>query len=277
MYDCFAGLQTPPRCNQQTVRELQHKLLHWAATELAPHRTPMAWHNAYTDCGDLGGCGLPDAPPPATAGNPSTIVQVYSSTRIGKTVLSASELVANATKAGYRVVMSDASRLYLDTGSTDPAAYTRNLWDDIGAGLANAQRPLLLGGAMPLWSDTYCSGTVECGGWAYCPGSPWPAGAPFPTRGAGSTCVSSLGWMQSSDQDAAFILSAGGLLFPRANVGAGAFWNYRNDVAPNSVEVVRRTAALAASMAVRGVVGLCEPGCQCSFGSRCGAAYTPKH
>ena len=128
---------------------------------------------------------------------------------------------------------------------------------------------------MPLWSDNYCSGTVECGGWAYCPGAPWPAHAPFPTSRPGSTCPSSLGWMQSSEQDVAFVLSAGGLLFPRANFGAGAFWNYRHDVTTSSAEMLRRTDALAASMEERGVVGLCEPGCSCSFGSRCGVGYKP--
>eukprot|EP01047_Picozoa_sp_COSAG01_P039644 COSAG01_NODE_3289_length_6308_cov_4.032533_4_plen_142_part_00 len=64
----MCGLQTPPRCNQKTVRELQHKLLKFVSTELREggRKIPMAWHNAYTDCGDLDGCGLPGAPPPAT-------------------------------------------------------------------------------------------------------------------------------------------------------------------------------------------------------------------
>jgi hexosaminidase len=297
----MCGLQNPPRCNQDTVRELQHKLLSWVSSELASHRTPMAWHNAYTDCGDLNGCGKPGAPPAATQGVPSTIVQVFAGSSIGETALTASELLSNVTKAGYRAVMTDAGRLYLDTGSTNPADYRNLLWDDIGMGLSPAQLPLVLGGSMPLWSDNYCSGTVECGGWAYCPGAPWPAGAPFPTGRPGATCTSSLGWMQSSAQDAAFILSAGGLLFPRANFGAGAFWNYRydifhlcftgqlsstdgvnltdmlfrHDVATDSAEMLRRTDALAASMKERGVLGVCEPGCSCSFGSRCGVAYKP--
>ena len=76
-------------------------------------------------------------------------------------------------------------------------------------------------------------------------------------------------------QDAAFILSAGGLLFPRANIGAGAFWNYRQDITSESAEMLRRTDALAASMKARGVMGVCPPGCSCSFGSRCGNAYKP--
>ena len=150
----MCGLQSPPRCNQQTVRELQHKLLSWVSTELAPRRIPMAWHNAYTDCGDLSGCGKPGAPPPATQGIPSVIVQVYSSSTIGETTLSpASTLLANVTKAGYRAVMADAGRLYLDTGSTSPTVYRTALWDDIGTGVPKAQLPLVLGGTMPLWSD----------------------------------------------------------------------------------------------------------------------------
>lgn len=114
---------------------------------------------------------------------------MFSSAAIGTTKFTPSELVGNVTKAGYRAVMADASRLYLDTGSTDPNVYRTNLWDDIGQGLPEEQRPLLLGGSMPLWSDNYCSKTVECGGWAYCPGAPWPQGAPFPTGRAGNNLI----------------------------------------------------------------------------------------
>jgi hypothetical protein len=104
--------------------------------------------------GDLNGCGLPGAPPPATEGIPDTIVQVYAGSAIGTTKLSATALLDNVTRAGYRAVMADAGRLYLDTGSTDPSQYRKNLWDDIGTGLLlGAQRSLVLGGSMPLWSD----------------------------------------------------------------------------------------------------------------------------
>jgi len=273
----MCGLQTPPKCNQQTTRELQHKLLRWAATKLNPQRRPMAWHNAYTDCGDLGGCGLPGAPPPATQGIPSTIVEVFGGSTIGTACLSGPELLANVTKAGFTAVMADAARLYLDTGSPNPSTYRKLLWGDIAAGLpaGGAQRSRVMGGALSLWSDAYCSGKVECGGWAYCPGAPWPQDALFPTGYAADTCISGVGWMQSSEQDAAFTQSAGGLLFPRANFGAGAFWNYRADVGADGIEVLRRTGALAASMAERGVLGLCPPGCSCSFSDRCGVPSPP--
>ena len=81
--------------------------------------------------------------------------------------------------------------------------------------------------------------------------------------------------MQSEAEDAKFELSAGGLLFPRANVGAGAFWNYVEEVGPDDAELLRRTDALAASMAERGVVGLCPVNCSCDFASRCGEPYAP--
>ena len=277
----MCGLQNPPRCDARTVRSLQHRVLSWAAgtapdslqgrlrekqTNPRPVR-PMAWHNVCTDCGDYAGCALPNPVPPSSAGVPSTVVEVYAGARTGTgaATMSAAQLLANVTAAGHAAVMADAGRLYLDTGSTTPADYYKATWFDIGAPLRNTsgpQRALLLGGSLSLWSDRYCSGTVECGGWAYCPN-----GAPS------DTCVSAQGWMQDAKYDAEFIESAGGLLFPRANVGAGSFWNYRADLAPDSAEVLRRTDALAASMAGRGVMGLCPPGCSCSFGSRCGKPY----
>ena len=51
--------------------------------------------------------------------------------------------------------------------------------------------------------------------------------------------------------------------------------NFRGDFAPDSPEVLRRTTALAESMRMRGVTGLCPTNCTCSFGSRCGKAYAP--
>ena len=242
------------------------------AEELQPRRRPMAWHNVITDCGDLNGCDVPGHPPNSAAGVPSTIVEVYSSGNFA----SGAALLANSTGSGYLSVMADACCLYLDTGSPDPKVYSKSMWYDIARGLPADGRALVLGGSLSLWSDNYCSGTVECGGWAYCPGSPWPAGAPFPTSGGNtSACVSGIAWMQEEKHDDAFILSAGGLLFPRANVGAGAFWNFRPDLAHDSAEVTRRTAALAATMKARQVTGLCPQGCTCSFGSRCGKAYAP--
>ena len=268
----MCGLQTPPRCDQRSTQRLQHKLLSWVAEELQPRRRPMAWHNVITDCGDLNGCDVPGHPPNSAAGVPSTIVEVYS----GGNFPSGGALLANSTGSGYLSVMADACCLYLDTGSPDPKAYFESMWYDIARGLSDDGRALVLGGSLSLWSDNYCSGTVECGGWAYCLGSPWPAGAPFPTSGGNtSACVSGIAWMQEEQHDDAFILSAGGLLFPRANVGAGAFWNFRPDLAHDSAEVTRRTAALAATMKARQVMGLCPQGCTCSFGSRCGKAYAP--
>lgn len=181
--------------------------------------------------------------------------------------------MSNSTARGYLSVMADAARLYLDTGSTDPAIYFEKMWYDIAEELSPVLRRNVLGGSLSLWSDSYCSGVVECGGWAYCPNTPWPVGSPFPIGGEVGSCVSGIGWMQDEENDDAFIQSAGGLLFPRANVGAGAFWNFRADLPAHSGEVRRRTKALEASMLERGVLGLCPEGCSCSFSSRCGKPY----
>ena len=91
----FCGLQHPPRCNASTTRALQHRLLAWTAGKGLPSKMatprvirPMVWHNAFTDCGDLGGCALPNPAPPSVAGVPSTIVEVYAGGRIGECLLS---------------------------------------------------------------------------------------------------------------------------------------------------------------------------------------------
>jgi len=257
----MCGLQLPtPRCNYTTVQSLQHKVIAYAASL----SRPMVWHNAYTDCGDLGGCAFPDPVPPSVEGVPSTIVEVFAGALIGTQQFDAPGLLKNVTAAGYTAVMADAARLYLDTGSTDPAVYYEKMWYDIGAGLSTAERQSLIGGSLNLWSDSYCSTRVECGGWAYCPN-----GQPA------DTCVSEVGWMQSSAQNAAFELSAGGLLFPRASIGAGSFWHYSPTILHNSTEMLYRTRALAASMEERGVVGMCPKSCTCSFVSRCGQRYKP--
>ena len=217
----MCGLQTPePKCNQHTVQHLQHEILSWVATELLPARRPMAWQNVITDCGDLNGCLVPGHPPNSAAGVPQTIVEVYSRGSFPSFI----SLLANSTGDGYLSVNSDCDHLYLDTGNPAPAVYFKSMWYDIAHGLTPGLRRLVLGGSLSLWSDAYCSGTVECGGWAYCLGSKWPAGAPFPEGGNTSACVSGIGWMQDEKNDDAFIQSAGGLLFPRSNVGAGAFW-----------------------------------------------------
>ena len=110
-----------------------------------------------------------------------------------------------------------------------------------------------------------CNLQAECGGWASCIG-----GNPDTTK-----CQGQVGWMQDEKQDARFIESAGGLLFPRSNIAAGTFWHYDSALSPTSLEFGARTDALARAMADRGVLGLCPAGCACSFGSRCGAAYKP--
>ena len=250
----------PQICNGSTTASLEHKMLKYTADVL--RKRPMAWHNAMFDCGDKNGCDTPGAPKPATDGVPTTIIECY----VGEGANGSALLAKNATARGYLATQANAGRLYLDNGPTSPAAYNSAFYYDINQGTITDPEQLkrLLGGSMSLWSDNYCSVTAECGGWAQCPG-----GKPA------TSCLHSTSWMQPEKEDAAFIQSAGGLLFPRSNVGAGSFWHFNEALKPNGPEFLARTAALAKIMDARGVLGLCPPGCSCSFGGRCGADYKP--
>ena len=149
----MCGLQSPPRCNAHTVQSLQHKLLKWVDQELSPTKRPMAWHNVITDCGDYNGCTIPGHPPNSAEGVMNTIVEVYTG---------GSALLTNSTARGYVSVMADAARLYLDTGSINPATYYKAMWYDIAENVPRKFRDLVMGGSLSLWSDAYCDGEVEC-------------------------------------------------------------------------------------------------------------------
>ena len=74
---------------------------------------------------------------------------------------------------------------------------------DISTGLTPAQLPMLLGGEMSMWTDTYCY-IEQCGAF----NGPKPVGsALFPPE-------MDLPWSQS----------VAGMIWPRGYVGAAAFW-----------------------------------------------------
>jgi hypothetical protein len=270
-------------CNATTIRSLEHKMLLHVQDVLG--KRPMAWQNALFDCGDIMGCepasarrtksgkpfGVNPSEKPATDGAASTVINIYAASHIWLDGKSAEQtplwLAANATAQGFYATQTDANHLYLDTGTTSPAGYAATLWYDISGGLITSeiQKQHFLGGGVCLWSDSYCSLAAECGGWATCIGGSTPT----------SKCAGSSGWMQDSKYDRQFIQSAGGLLFPRSNIAAGSLWNYNATLSHASEEFVARTRRLAAVMEERDVMGLCPPGCSCSFGGRCGQSYSP--
>jgi hypothetical protein len=140
------GIGVNQLCNASTVRSLESKILRFVSGTL--HKRPSAWQNALFDCGDLNGCDAPGSTP-ATDGMPETIVEVYT----GDSAEDAAHLAANATARGFLTTQANAARLYLDTGSTDPASYRKALWYDINEGVITNPEQLarLLGGSMSLW------------------------------------------------------------------------------------------------------------------------------
>jgi hypothetical protein len=82
---------------------------------------------------------------------------------------------------------------------------------DIATKVPAAQLPLVLGGEMSMWTDSYCY-IDQCGSST----GRVPAGHA----------------LFDPAQDAAFGKSIGGMIWPRGFVGAAAFWNYNNATNP---------------------------------------------
>jgi hypothetical protein len=102
-----------------------------------------------------------------------------------------------------------------------------------------------------MWTDDYCY-TKQCGSAV----GPTPIAAQFYGPAA----------------NAQFAQSISGVLFPRASVGAGSFWNYQPSFNSSSAEFVKRMHAHNSWVAARGV-DTCPNNCTCDNLSRCGIPY----
>ena len=69
--------------------------------------------------------------------------------------------VAAVTASGHRSVVCNASMYFTVPMPGSPTNWG-DIWLDIGRDVPEDQRPLLLGGEMTAWTDTYCS-PRECG------------------------------------------------------------------------------------------------------------------
>lgn len=147
---------------------------------------------------------------------------------------------------GFKVVNSMGNHFYL-TGSLDISA----LWTDVASGLSPQESSQLLGGEMAVWTDDYCF-VSQC--FLYNRKKPiaW--------------------WMYGPEQDSQFTESVSGIIWPKAIVGAGSFWNYRPDIKPNSPEFLTILNVQRKRMIQRGVLS-CPLGCKCDELTRCGEKY----
>eukprot|EP00035_Acanthoeca_spectabilis_P018249 m.385392 g.385392 ORF g.385392 m.385392 type:complete len:614 (+) comp16737_c4_seq1:44-1885(+) len=143
---------------------------------------------------------------------------------------------ADVVKLGYRAVEAYGSKFYLN--HLHPVD---SQWVDIGEGIEeDEEMQLMLGGEIAMWTPQYKPGGP--GGIYYGPST-----------------------------DATFSKSFGGLVWPRAAVGAGAFWNFNNSWSFSDVE--QRYDEFAALLAGRGLF-TCPASCACNYTTACGKPYS---
>ena len=178
----------------------------------------------------------------AGAATPQTVVYAWSRH-------TPAEIINN----GYAAVDADAGHFYLtEPGGVYPAGWS-SFWYGISAGLNASQSARLLGGEMSQWTDTFCV-TAQCGA----SNGPTPVGAAlFPPA-----------------RDAEFATAIGGMLFPRALVGAAAFWSFNGSVAYDDPAFVEAVWALNDQIVAAGGV-TCPSRCACDQLTQCGKPIIP--
>jgi hypothetical protein len=120
---------------------------------------------------------------------------------------------ADVVKLGYRGVEADGSKFYLN--HLHPTSYQ---WSDIGANISpGAEMELMLGGEICMWTLEYREGACD----------------PTDTHGCGIPQF-------APSADKLFSQSFGSIVWPRAAVGAGSFWNYNPQWARCSLSVLDR-------------------------------------
>lgn len=161
------------------------------------------------------------------------------------------------TEMGFETLSSNYDTQYLDqqccaagNAVPTPGAKTRQCyWEDIAHGMTPTERTKLFGGETAMWGDMYCA----------------PPACPD---------VGQFAWMYPPEQDAAFIKSFMGMVWPRAAAAAGAFWNYDASVVSGAGDNDFSCAisAINTRLGLRGVT-TCPNGCSCDWGSSCGEPY----
>ena len=157
---------------------------------------------------------------------------------------------ADVVKLGYRAVEADGGKFYLN--HLHPIA---SQWTDIGIGIeTSAEKLLMLGGEIAMWTLEYRAGSCQA----------------TDKKGCGVTQF-------APNTDNLFSQSFAGIVWPRAAVGAAAFWNFNSSWAFADLE--SRYVGFAAALESRGVKS-CPAKCaggdepQCDYGFACGVPYS---
>ena len=210
------------RCPLESTFAFERRLATAVASELG--KTAEGWEEILFDAG---------------AATNQTIVNAWSRHR-----------PPEITRTGRRAVESYSSHFYFTEAAPGGPDGWAKCWYDISTGVPEAERHLLLGGEMSMWSDTYCY-TGQCGA-----STGTPVGAPlFPPA-----------------RDAEFAASIGGMIWPRGFVGAAAFWGYNETADPASDEFTDAIWVLNDQLIKRGSKS-CPSKCSCDQLSACGSPY----
>lgn len=208
-------------CSLSSTAALESELFKRTLTTF--NKTPVAWEEALFDTGSA---------------VPGTVINAWSR-------YYAPQVVAK----GYEAIESHSGWFYLNH---IPTTY-QTLWQDIGGPqLPPAQRSLLRGGEISLWTDDFCTYT-QC----YEPTSKPEGSALFPPA-----------------MDSEFTTAALGILYPRGLVGAGSFYRFDSSVDPNSLDFEILYNTVADRLNDRGVQS-CPTACSCDYQQRCGQYFIP--
>lgn len=212
-------------CTLDSTFEFERKLATAVAVEFG--KTPEGWEEIYFDAG---------------AATNDTIVNAWSRHE-----------APDVTTTGRRAVESHSGNFYFTQAVPGGPDGWHMVYHDIGANVPAAQKSLLLGGEMSMWTDTYCY-ISQCG----FGGSSLPVGSK----------------LFGPERDHEFAASVGGMIWPRGFVGAQAFWHYNASVSPYDNDFVQAIWDVNEQLRARGSL-TCPSKCSCDQMSACGQPYLP--
>jgi len=161
---------------------------------------------------------------------------------------------SEVTATGRRAVESKHDHFYFTSAAPGGPDGWAKCWYDIGTGVPDDERSLLLGGEVSMWSDTYLE-TNQCGASS---GGSRVGGALFPP---------------SMDEE--FSKSIGGMMWPRGFVAAQAFWHFDSALDPTSDDFTANIWSINDQIAAKGGL-VCPSNCSCDQLTACGTPYISK-
>mmetsp|Transcript_13172 Transcript_13172/g.26852 ORF Transcript_13172/g.26852 Transcript_13172/m.26852 type:complete len:529 (-) Transcript_13172:49-1635(-) len=161
---------------------------------------------------------------------------------------------SNITSDGFDAIESLSDRFYLNNKPS-----WGDIWYDIGSEEGTAAgsvfdkegSPELLGGEVSMWTDNYCY-VLQCG-----------SSGDVDTIPVGAA-------LYPPDMDEQFAASFQGMVWPKAGIGGGSFWNFVPQVGAD--ELTSRIESFNTRLGEQGIDS-CPSECTCDETTRCGETY----